>query len=114
MVNPKPNVVQAWLELIGTPQRANVLLGAANSPWPECPSQVLLGERVSQTAYANPRYRPALDAWDTGLVTRRDVLGWAKYVASGAYKGPYFFYTYIPLRSDNSPAVPQVNDLQVA
>lgn len=113
-----PNVIQAWLELIGTPARANTLLGAANSAWTGCPSEILFGERGSQCAYANPRYRAALDAWDTGLVTRRDVLGWAKYVATGNYKGPRFVYMTIPVPSssdsDDSPPIAKINDLEAA
>ena len=113
-----PNVIQQWLEIIGTPQRAARLLEAANSVWLGCPSELLFGERGSQVAYANPRYRAALDAWDTGLVTRRDILGWAKYIAAGNYKGPRFVYMSIPVPSssdsDDSPPVTKVNDLQAA
>lgn len=113
-----PNVIQAWLELIGTPARAEALLAAANSAWLGCPSEILFGERGSQVAYANPRYRAALDAWDTGLVTRRDILGWAKYVSTGAYKGPRFVYMRIPVPSmsdsNDSPPIAQVNDLEAA
>lgn len=79
-----PNVVVAWLELIGTPERAARLLDA---PWSHCPSVALFGPAGSATVYANPRYRAALDGWDTGSVVRRDILAWADHVRSGGYSG---------------------------
>jgi hypothetical protein len=88
-----PNVVQAWLELIGTPERAKQLLEEPN--WRECPSRQLFGAELSHRLYANPRYTSALDAWDTGMVTRRDILQWAAYVAGGTYHGPRFFYQVV-------------------
>ena len=77
------NVVALWLEIIGTPERAARLLASyETAPWPGCPSVLLDGQAGSDSLYANPRYRPALDAWDTGYVTRRDVLCWAAHVAA--------------------------------
>lgn len=90
-----PNVVQAWLELIGTPERAKKLLEGTN--WRECPTQRMFGDAHSQRIYANPRYTEALDAWDAGLVLRRDILQWAGYVSTGAYRGPRYFYQVITL-----------------
>lgn len=78
-----PNVVQLWLEIIGTPERAKRLL----TQWQGDPAVVLLGARGAELAYANPLYRPALDSWDCGLTTRRDLQIWAAHVASGKYKG---------------------------
>jgi hypothetical protein len=37
---------------------------------------VLYGAEVSRQAYANPALRPALDAWDTGMVTPDDLRRW--------------------------------------
>ena len=80
---PMLNVVALWLEIIGTPERAARLLASyETAPWPGCPSVLLDGQAGSDSLYANPRYRPALDAWDTGYVTRRDVLCWAAHVAA--------------------------------
>jgi hypothetical protein len=84
-----PNIVQAWLELIGTPDRAARLQAAMANGWHECPSRALYGNHA-YNLYVNPRYTRALDAWDTGLVTRRDVLQWAAHVASGTYRGPVY------------------------
>ena len=74
------NVIQLWLELIGTPERANKLLQS----WQGDPAVVLLGQRGAEAAYANPRYRPALDSWDCGLTTRRDLMIWAKHIVTEA------------------------------
>lgn len=80
-----PTIVQAWLEMIGTPERARRLLGN----WTGDPEEVLLGKRQAELAYAYAPYRQALDNWDIGHTTRRDLVIWAKYVASGKYKGPH-------------------------
>lgn len=82
------NVVALWLELIDSPDRALRLLAAYNGPtaWRGCPSAALYSQEESYRLYANPRFRPALDAWDTGLVTRRDILCWAKYRAAQGSK----------------------------
>jgi hypothetical protein len=74
------NVIALWLELIGTPERANKLLQS----WQGDPAVVLLGQRGAELAYANPRYRPALDSWDCGLTTRRDLMIWANHIATAA------------------------------
>lgn len=82
------NTVQTWLGLIGTPQRARKLrarvdtlaspvLDEAFGPEPkQCPTTVLYGAALSQRLYADPKYRPALDAWDTGQVTPSDLRRW--------------------------------------
>lgn len=77
------NVVARWLELIGFPARANSLL----VPWQGDPAVVLLGLRQAELAYANPSYRPALDSWDCGLTTRRDLKIWSEHIAAGHYHG---------------------------
>lgn len=84
-----PNIVLAWLELIGTPERAARLLEA---PWSCCPSEALFDAAESARIYTNPRYRSALDAWDTGHVVRRDILVWAEHVRSGKYSGPVYLF----------------------
>lgn len=99
-IESTPNIVQAWLELIGTPQRAAKLL---DSPWSCCPSEALFDAYESSRIYANPRYRPALDAWDTGRVIRRDILIWAEHVRSGHYKGPHYFVNYIRVPRATAP-----------
>lgn len=74
------NVIQLWLELIGTPERAQKLL----QPWQGDPAVVLLGQRGAEKAYADPHFRPALEAWDIGIsVTRRDLAIWANYIVTG-------------------------------
>lgn len=85
-----PNVVQAWLELIGTPERAEKLRAAYAANWLGCPSRALFGADGSTALYVDPRYTAALDAWDTGMVTRRDVLQWAAHIARGEYAGPVY------------------------
>lgn len=80
------NVIAKWLEIIGTQERAQRLL----QPWSGDPAEVLLGERQAQLAYAYAPYRAALDSWDTGHTTRKDLVLWAKHVVSGQYKGSYF------------------------
>jgi hypothetical protein len=99
-----PNIVQAWLELIGTPGRAAKLLDA---PWSRCPSEALFDAYESSRIYANPRYRPALDAWDTGRVVRRDIIAWCEYVRTGRYKGPRFFISYLDIKP--SAEAPQLH-----
>lgn len=76
-----PNIVVLWLEIIGSPDRAQKLL---TETWTSCPSVLLEGQEGSYRLYANPRYRPALDAWDTGMVTRRDILCWAEHLSGQA------------------------------
>jgi hypothetical protein len=82
------NLVSLWLELIGTAERAERLLGSPAASG--CPSALLFGTEHSHKLYADPRYRPALDAWDTGRVTRRDMLAWAEYIKAGSYAGPVY------------------------
>jgi len=53
-------------------------LDPAFGPEPkQCPSTVILGSVASAKLYANPRYRPALDAWDQGRVTPADLRRWS-------------------------------------
>lgn len=85
------NTIALWLELIGTPERAAKLQAAyANGNARGCPSVILLGDAGSRRAYADPRMRPALDSWDTGTTTQRDVRLWAAHVAKGGYDGPAY------------------------
>jgi hypothetical protein len=79
-----PNIVAAWLEMIGTQERAKRLLGN----WTGDPAVVVLGQASADRAYAYAPYRAALDAWDVGRVDRRDLVIWAKHIISGKYKGP--------------------------
>lgn len=79
------NTIALWLELLGRPERAARLL----RPWQGDPCVALIGQRNTDIAYAQGHYRPALDSWDCGLTTRRDLVIWAKHVAEGAYTGPY-------------------------
>jgi hypothetical protein len=101
-----PNVVQAWLEMIGTVERAQRLQAAFAGTWTGCPSAAMFGQAGSEILYANPRYRAALDSWDTGLTTRRDIMCWAEHVASGAYKGPAYFRMVIPLPPREPASLP--------
>lgn len=96
------NVVKTWLVLIGTVQNATRLrarltslksppLDALFGPEPlQCPLTVLYGAEVSRQAYANPTYRPALDAWDNGAVTPDDLRRWCLVIERGEYEGDIF------------------------
>jgi hypothetical protein len=48
------------------------------------------GAAGAEIAYASRYYRPALDSWDCGLTTRRDLTIWATHVATGNYHGVSF------------------------
>lgn len=79
------NNIYKWLTLIGTPERARKLRARVDTlssppldenfgPEPaQCPTTVLFGAEVSRRLYADPYYRPALDAWDTGEVSKSDL-----------------------------------------
>lgn len=82
------NHILAWMELIATPENARKLrarvdrlvppqLNAEFGPEPpQCPTTVLYGAAKSAKLYADPRYRQAMDMWDTGEVTPRDLKIW--------------------------------------
>lgn len=101
----------AWLYLIGTPARAKKLLRLLpRIAEPQldihgeslqsltysvmepaiCPTRIMFGEHESHRLYANPELRPALDAWDTGLITKRDIFTLCNHVASGKYRGAVY------------------------
>jgi len=94
------NIIQTWLYLIRTPERARKLrsrigglkpppLDALFGPEPaQCPLTVLDGAEASRRAYANPQFRPALDAWDTGYVTPADLRRWCVEIERGAVSWP--------------------------
>ena len=96
------NVVAAWLFLVGSPENARKLraridglkpppLDALFGPEPkQCPLTVLYGAEVSRNAYANSKFRPALDAWDTEYVTAADLRRWCLEIEKGKYTGPAF------------------------
>lgn len=56
----------------------------------QCPTAAMYNNRVSQKLYANPELRPAMDAWDSGLVTPADILRYCLYIERGQYDGPIF------------------------
>lgn len=100
LVNMNP--VKTWLYLIGTPERARKLrlrvdglvrppLDELYGPEPvQCPTTVLFGADISRKLYVNPLVRPALDAWDTGSVSKSDIRRWCMVVEKGEYKGKVF------------------------
>lgn len=98
------NVIQTWLYLIGTPERARKLRARVDTlKAPEldetfgpeakqCPTTVLFGAETSRSLYADPKIRPALDAWDTEAVTADDIRRWCLYIEQGQYNGPISYY----------------------
>jgi hypothetical protein len=96
------NTIQTWLYLIGTPERARKLRlrvdGLKPPPLDEgfgeepsqCPTTVLHGAGISRVLYANPDTRPALDAWDTGQVSKSDIRRWCLTIEQGKYNGKVF------------------------
>lgn len=98
------NIVQTWLYLIGTPERARKLrarvdtlkapeLDEAFGPEAkQCPTTVLFGAETSRSLYADSKIRPALDAWDTEAVTADDIRRWCMYIEMGQYSGPISYY----------------------
>lgn len=94
------NTIKTWLFLIGTPERARKLrlrvdglvpppLDELFGPEPvQCPTTVLFGAEISRSIYANPSTRPALDAWDTGAVSKADIRRWCLEIEKGRYTGP--------------------------
>lgn len=97
------NIVKAWLSLIGTPDRARKLRGRLDSltspsldkafgPEPaQCPTTVLFGAEVSRKLYADPDFRSALDAWDTGEVSKSDLRRYCLCIEKSQYTGPIFY-----------------------
>lgn len=96
------NVIETWLYLIGTPERAKKLRlrvdGLESPPLDEkfgpepaqCPTTVLFGAVTSRSLYVNPLYRPALDAWDTGMVSKADLRRYCLEIERGRYRGPIY------------------------
>jgi hypothetical protein len=94
------NVIQTWLYLIGTPERAKKLRlrvdGLSSPPLDEafgqepaqCPTTILFGANISRRLYADPMIRLALDAWDMGTVSKGDLRRWCVEIEKGRYKGP--------------------------
>lgn len=92
------NHIQVWMELIATPENAKKLrarldrlappvLDPSFGPEPaQCPTTVLYGSAKSNELYTNPRYQRALDMWDTGEITARDLKVWC--LAIENQKGP--------------------------
>lgn len=101
------NVIQTWLFLIGTPERARKLRARVDTlsspPYdenfgqepPQCPTTVLFGAEISRKLYASPYYRPALDAWDTGEVSKSDLRRYCLHIERNGSKDstfdPYVF-----------------------
>jgi hypothetical protein len=89
------NNIQIWLQLINTPEQAKKLRARLDSLRPppldvnfgpepnQCPTTVLFGATKSKQLYADPEIRPALDAWDTGEITARDLRVWCLWIEQG-------------------------------
>jgi hypothetical protein len=45
-----------------------------------CPTRLLYGEKESQQFYLDPSLRQALDAWDNGSITAKDLRGLCNYI----------------------------------
>jgi hypothetical protein len=97
------NIVGIWLKLIGLPERARKLrarLDSLASPEldklfgpepPQSPETVLYGAETSRKLYIDPDYRPALDAWDMGSVSKSDLRRYCRWIELGRYTGPIFY-----------------------
>lgn len=97
------NTVAIWLKLIGNAERARKLrarLDSLESPDldpnfglepPQCPTTVLYGAETSRKLYSDPDYRPGLDAWDNGSVTKGDLRRYCLWIEKGSYLGPIFY-----------------------
>lgn len=89
------NHVKAWIEIIGTPENARKLrarldrlvpppLDKNYGPEPkQCPSTVLYGAAKSNQLYLDPKYQQALDMWDNGEITSRDLKIWCLAIEKG-------------------------------
>lgn len=109
------NPYQGWLYLIGTPQRARKLwsilpkLGEArkvnelildHDGMPAlylmqrepamCPTVALFGVKEAAKLYADARLRPALDAYDTGEITKADLRRCCTEIINGRYAGKHY------------------------
>ena len=81
----KYNYVQQWMMILGERSRAERLVLVA--PTQECPTVWLFGQDGSDRLYALGMHA-ALDAWDTGKVSQREIKAWARMVLEGRYQGP--------------------------
>lgn len=79
------NYVQQWMMILGARDRAERLASVA--PTQECPTVWLFGQDGSDALYA-AGFHAALDAWDTGKVSQREIKAWARWVLEGRYQGP--------------------------
>lgn len=96
------NVIEVWLYLIGNSERARKLrmrvdglvpppLDELYGPEPcQCPTTVLFGANVARKLYVDPVTRPALDAWDTGMVSKADIRRYCLDIERSKYHGPIF------------------------
>jgi len=81
------NHVKAWLFLIGNKDRARRLLSCDFTN--EDVIEVMFGE--SQVAvYNDSRFKEAIDKYDTGFITERDLKIWAKCIIKGEYDGKVY------------------------
>lgn len=104
------NYIQAWLYIIGTKERARKLLKVLDKlpgitrgidPYlgievkypPMCPTQILFGAKEAGRLYADPELRPALDAWDMGVLNKQDIRRFAQSIDRGHYNGPSYTLT---------------------
>jgi hypothetical protein len=72
------------------------------------PEAVMFNEYVVEKMYADPFFRPALDAWDQQLITKQDIKRFAEAVERGEYRGEAFNpYMYeMDKRYEDSLVVP--------
>jgi len=91
------NVIQTWLYLIGTKERAvklrdrvDDLTASRENEARQCPTTVLFGLAISRKLYTDPKIRPALDAWDTEEVSAQNIKRWCTEVERGLYRGPIY------------------------
>jgi hypothetical protein len=70
-----PNYLLAWWKMMYDVRKATTLLLELPACM-GCPSTIL---GMEQNAYADPFLRSALDAWDCGLVTKRDLRAMATF-----------------------------------
>ena len=63
------------------------IMAAEPKPSPEV---ILFGILTSRQLYADPEIRPALDAWDCGLVGKADIKRFAEWIMEGRYHGPVY------------------------
>lgn len=87
MINERWNIYLAWLEIIGTADRARKLLKnlhllkpPVDGEPPLCPTVILDGPVGMSHWYSRPMWREALDAWDQGIVTKRELITYCKQI----------------------------------